>query len=155
MEVYRITQQAYADDLSGNGSRLFGGRWNSEGYYTLYTAANRSLALLETLAHLPSKLFRYKTYMLVTVFIPENISIEILEEKDLPTNWDALDVQHVTQKIGDKFLQEQKAAMLQVPSVLIPEEYNYVINPVHPSMKEVKVIYKRKIEFNDRLIKSF
>lgn len=155
MEVYRITQEAYADDLSGNGSRLFGGRWNSEGYYALYTSANRSLALLETLAHLPSKLFRYKTYMLVTVFIPENISIQVLREKDLPANWDALDIQHVTQKIGDKFLQEQKAALLQAPSVLMPEEYNYVINPLHSSMKGVKVIHKRKIEFNDRLIKTF
>jgi RES domain-containing protein len=155
MEVYRITQEAYADDLSGNGSRLFGGRWNSEGFYALYSAANRSLALLETLAHSPSKLFRYKIYILVTVFIPESISIEILKEKDLPANWDALDIQHVTQKIGDKFLLAQKSAVLQVPSVLMPEEYNYVINPLHPSMKEMKVIHKRKIKFNDRLIKNF
>lgn len=155
MEAYRIAQEPYAEDLSGNGSRLFGGRWNSEGYYALYTSANRSLALLETLAHVQAKFFSNKKYILVTVLIPDKPSIKILRQKDLPTNWDALDIFQVTQKIGDHFLEEQKDLILQVPSVLMPEEYNYVINPLHPTMKQVKIIGQRQIEFNDRLMKSF
>ena len=155
MELYRITQELYSTDLSGNGSRIFGGRWNSEGHYALYTSANRSLALLETLAHVPAKFFRAKKYMLVTVFVPDKASLRFIEEKDLPGNWDALDVLHVTQKIGDNFLDEQKGLVLRVPSVLMPEEFNYIINPLHSSMKQVKVIHQRAIRFNDRLIKSF
>lgn len=155
MELYRITQEAYSSDLSGDGSRIFGGRWNSEGRYALYTSANRSLALLETLAHIPAKLFRNKKYILVTIFLPDKASLKFIEEKDLPNNWDALDIQHVTQKIGDNFLEEQKCLLFRVPSVLMPEEFNYIINPLHPSMKQVKVIHQREIRFNDRLIKTF
>src|SRR5580765_154697 len=155
MDLYRITQESYSNDLSGDGSRIFGGRWNSEGRYALYTSANRSLALLETLAHIPAKLFRNKKYILVTVFLPDKASLKFIEEKDLPNNWDALDIQHVTQKIGDNFLEEQKGLLLRVPSVLMPEEFNYIINPLHPAMKQVKVIYQREIRFNDRLIKTF
>ena len=155
MELYRITQESYSNDLSGDGSRIFGGRWNSEGRYALYTSANRSLALLETLAHIPAKLFRNKKYILVTVFLPDKAPQKFIEEKDLPNNWDALDIQHVTQKIGDNFLEEQKGLLFRVPSVLMPEEFNYIINPLHPSMKQVKVIYHREIRFNDRLIKTF
>jgi len=155
MELYRIAQESYSTDLSGNGSRIFGGRWNSEGHYALYTSVNRSLALLETLAHAPAKFFRVKKYVLVTVFVPDKASLKFIEEKDLPGNWDALDVQHMTQKIGDNFLQEQKSLLLRVPSVLMPEEFNYIINPRHSSMKQVRVIRQREIRFNDRLIKAF
>jgi RES domain-containing protein len=157
MELYRITQESYADDLSGNGSRLFGGRWNSEGHYALYTSINRSLALLETLAHMPVTLFRNKKYILVTHSIPAEAktSLTIIEAKDLPSNWDTLDIQYITQKIGDKFLQEQKNLIMQVPSVLMPEEYNFVIDPLHPMMKQVKITHQREIRFNDRLAKNF
>jgi RES domain-containing protein len=155
MEVYRIAQELYADDLSGNGSRLFGGRWNSEGYFAVYTSANRSLALLETLAHVQAKFFRNKKYILVTVSIPDKPSIKILRQKELPGDWNALDVFQVTQKIGDHFLEEQKNLILQVPSVLMQEEHNYVINPLHPAIKQVKIVHQRRMEFNDRLMKSF
>lgn len=155
MELYRIAQEAYAADLSGNGSRIFGGRWNSEGHYALYASANRSLALLETLAHIPAKLFQNKKYVLVTVFLPGKTPMKFIEEKDLPNNWDALDIQHITQKIGDHFLEEQKSLVLRAPSVLMPEEFNYIINPLHPSMKQVKIIHQRVMRFNDRLIKPF
>ena len=151
MELYRITQEPYSNDLS----RIFGGRWNSEGHYALYTSANRSLALLETLAHVPAKLFRNKKYILVTVFLPDKAPLKFIEEKDLPNNWDALDIQHVTQKIGDNFLEEQKCLLFRVPSVLMPEEFNYIINPQYPSMKQVKIIHQREVRFNDRLIKAF
>ena len=80
---------------------------NSEGHYALYTSGSRSLALLETLAHTPVTLFRNKKYILVTVSILDKASLTIIEAKNLPPNWDTLDIQYVTQKIGDKFLHEQ------------------------------------------------
>jgi RES domain-containing protein len=155
MELYRISQSIYAEDLSGNGSRLFGGRWNSEGHYALYTSFSRSLALLEILAHVPAKLLKEKDYILVTLSMPDKISMMMIEEKALPVNWDSLDVPHITQKIGDNFLKKQEHFALQVPSILIPEEHNCVLNPLHTIMKQVKIIHQRLIRFNDRLIKKF
>lgn len=155
MEVYRISQSRYAEDLSGNGSRLFGGRWNSEGRYALYTSFSRSLALLEILTHMPAELLKEKDYILVTLSLPDKIPMMKIEEKTLPVNWDSLEVQHITQKIGDNFLKSQEYFALQVPSILMPEEYNCVLNPLHPAMKQVKIIHHRTIRFNDRLIKNF
>jgi len=83
MELYRITQEQYADDLSGNGAKLFGGRWNSEGHPALYAASGRALALLETLAHTPAKMLDAKPYILVTIFVPDAIVVQEVDFEKL------------------------------------------------------------------------
>ncbi|MBA2498368.1 MAG: RES family NAD+ phosphorylase [Chitinophagaceae bacterium] len=151
MEVYRITQEKYADDLSGNGARLFGGRWNSEDFFMIYSASSRSLALLEILAHAPAKILQEKTYLLITLKVPVTIAPLQIEVSKLPIGWDAPDIRLFTQKTGDKFLMEQNNLLLSVPSVIMPEEHNLLINPLHLKMKEVKIIHKRKIYFDKRI----
>jgi len=151
MEVYRITQQAFAEDLTGNGARLFGGRWNSEGIFALYTSSSRSLALLETLAHTPAKFLDIKEYQLITIFVPDNIHTEKIALKDLPDGWDAPDTRPFTKKIGDSFLNEKKSLLVEVPSVMMPEEINYVLNPMHEAMKQVKIVDRRRIFFDKRV----
>ena len=151
MDVFRITQEKFAEDVSGNGSRLFGGRWNSEGYFALYTSASRSLALLETLAHTPAKMLDIRNYQLITLTVPDNTGIEKVDLASLPKFWDAPDTRIFTKEIGDKFLRERSALMLQVPCVLIPEEYNYVINPLHKDMGKVKISSMRRIFFDKRV----
>lgn len=151
MECYRITQEQFAEDLSGNGSRLFGGRWNSEGYFMLYTSSTRSMALLETLAHTPAKMLDVKNYRLITLSVPDSVGSEKILLSSLPKFWDAPDTRSFTKKIGDKFLSEKSKLLLQVPSVLIPEEVNYVINPLHKDMNKVKIIHSRRIYFEKRV----
>lgn len=151
MELFRIAQENYAEDLSGNGARLFGGRWNSEGYYALYTSTTRSLALLETLAHTPAKLLQSKVYLLLTLQLPDTTTTIRLDSKKLPEGWDATEIGQFTQKTGNDFLQAKKAMLLQVPSVLIPEEINVVINPLHPGFKKIKIIHRRRIVFDKRV----
>ncbi|HRE37788.1 MAG TPA: RES family NAD+ phosphorylase [Chitinophagaceae bacterium] len=151
MELYRIAQEKYAEDLSGNGARLFGGRWNSEGQFALYTSGNRSLALLETLAHTPAKLLQAKTYQLITLFVPDTAAIQTLEAKKLPHGWGDVEISPFTQKTGDQFLMAKKNLVLAVPSVLIPEELNYVLNPLHTDFKKVKILNKRRILFDKRV----
>lgn len=151
MELYRISQEMFADDLSGNGAKIFGGRWNSEGLVALYTSSSRSLALLETLAHTPAKMLQQKVYILITLSLPGNIQAEELEKNKLTSGWDAPDTRPLTKKIGDKFLKSKSSLLLSVPSVLIPEENNYLINTLHPDMKKVKITYKRRIFFDSRL----
>ncbi len=151
MELYRIAQEKYAEDLSGNGARLFGGRWNSEGQFALYTSSTRSLALLETLAHTPAKLLQAKTYLLITLFIPDTTVIQALETKKLPHGWADVEISPFTQKTGDQFLIAKKNLVLAVPSVLMAEELNYVLNPLHIEYKKIKIVNKRRIQFDNRV----
>jgi RES domain-containing protein len=151
MEIYRITQKEYAEDLSGNGARLFGGRWNSEGFFALYTSSSRSLALLETLAHTPAKMLDVRVYHLITLFVPDNISSEKISVENLLPGWNAPDTRPFTKKIGDRFLADKKNLLLGVPSVMMAEEINYLINPLHNDMKQVKLINKRRIYFDKRV----
>ena len=151
MELYRITQEKYADDLSGNGARLYGGRWNSEGLYAVYTSASRALALLETLAHVPAKMLQEKNYLLATFTLPDTIKPEAIDKDKLTAGWDDPDTRPVTKKMGDNFLRGKSSLILMVPSVLMPEENNYVLNPLHPDSKKIKLINKRRIHFDARV----
>jgi RES domain-containing protein len=151
MELYRIAQEKYADDLSGNGARLYGGRWNSEGLFAVYTSSSRSLALLEILAHTPAKMLNEKVYMLITLSVTDTLKPEELDRQKLTVGWDAPDTPPLTKKLGDKFLKARSGLLLAVPSVLMPEELNYVINPLHKDMRKVKRVHKRRIEFDSRL----
>lgn len=154
MELFRITQERFADDLTGNGSRLFGGRWNSEGTFAVYTSSSRSLALLEVLAHTPAKMFNAKNYQLVTLRVPDNIIAEEIISPQLPVGWDAPDARLYTKKLGDKFFKENKSLMLATPGVLMHEEINYILNPLHSEMRKVKIAGKRRIYFDKRLNES-
>lgn len=151
MELYRIAQEKFADDLSGNGAKIFGGRWNSEGLFALYTSSYRSLALLETLAHTPAKMLDQKVYILITLSLPGNTRIEVIDKNKLSPGWDAPDTRPLTKRMGDEFLKSKSSLLLAVPSVLMPEENNYLVNVLHPDMKKMKVIFKRRISFDKRL----
>ena len=151
MDIYRIAQKKYANDLSGNGAWLYGGRWNSEGFYVVYAASSRSLALLEILAHTPPKMLRENEYSLITLSIQLINSPLKIEHSQLQTGWDAPDIRLFTQKAGDKFLTDQHNLLLSVPSVIIPEENNFLINPNHIDMKRVKISHTRKISFDNRI----
>ncbi len=155
MELYRITQEIYADDLSGNGSRLFGGRWNSEGIFALYTSTTRALALLETLAHTPAKMLQIKSYTLLTLSLPDSATSSEIVINDLPANWATPDNAVLTQKIGDSFFKTKKTLLLQVPSVVMPEEKNIIINPLHSDYKKLHIKHKRVIKFDSRIATNF
>jgi len=151
MDIYRIAQEKYADDLSGNGAWLYGGRWNSEGFYVIYAASSRSLALLEILAHTPSKMLRENEYSLITLSIQLITPHLKIEHSQLQAGWNAPDIRLFTQKTGDQFLTGQQNLLLSVPSVIVPEENNFLINPNHMDMKKVKISFKRKISFDNRI----
>ncbi len=150
MILFRLTKEAYADDLSGAGARLYGGRWNSKGKATVYMAASQSLALLEVLVHLPA-LIEPKNYYLVSIEVPETGIIRV-DTKDLPPNWYAMQPPTIIKKIGDDFLTANKYLLLKVPSAIVPAEYNYLLNIQHPDMKKVKVISKELFSFDKRLV---
>jgi len=152
MEAYRLSREKFAATLSGKGAALKGARWNSIGVELIYTASNRSLAMAEvavhfTLATLPSD------YIMITIFIPDNISIQKLNISNLPTNWNTFPHPSTTQTIGDQFIADNKFCVLQIPSAVTQGDYNLLINPNHPDFKRIKIIATCKFPFDKRIFK--
>ena len=152
MILYRVSRCTYIDDLSGTGTQLFGGRWSSKGHHGVYVASSRALAVLEVLVHL-QPLMIPDDYCLAEIEAPDN-SIEIPDMKGLPDNWAKVSPPHQLKSIGDRFLKGRKHLMLKLPSVIVPSEFNFLINPLHPAMKKVKVIQTEPFSFDERLIKK-
>jgi RES domain-containing protein len=150
MVLYRIVKCNYADDLSGTGARLYGGRWNSEGKPTIYLASSRSLAVLEVLVHLPPLMIP-DNYCLVEIEVPDN-SITRISINDLPDNWKDISPPIALRQTGDEFLKKQEHLLMQVPSSIVPMEFNYLLNPHHQAMKKVKILTKEPFDFDERLV---
>lgn len=146
MELYRITRYPHRDDLSGTEAFKSGGRWNTEGRHALYTASSRSLALLEKLVHL-EETPPPDDYVMVVIHVPDEVSCRQLE--DLPADWTSQ--RSWTEDAGNRWLDENKTLLLKVPSVIVPLEYNYILNPQHGDMKLVKVVGVEPFTIDERL----
>jgi RES domain-containing protein len=139
--VHRIAKAAFAG-LDGEGARLYGGRWNSPGRPMLYTAANPSLAVLEVLVHLdlPPELIP-SDYRLLSIEVPDTAPSQVLDV--LPED---------TAAAGDAFLQAGQALVLRVPSLVVSQEVNSLVNPQHPAFAEVRLVGNDPFLFDPRLL---
>lgn len=117
--------------LSGEGARLFGGRWNSPGLAAVYLGDSLALAGMELLVHL-GNLDVLKTYRKMPVYIPEKLVMHI-EPRDLPMGWET-GPRATTRAIGDAWLSAGQSVVLQVPSAVVLGESNFILNPNHPSV---------------------
>ncbi|GAC1309216.1 MAG: RES family NAD+ phosphorylase [Mucilaginibacter sp.] len=150
MILYRIVKCSYADDLSGTGARLYGGRWSSEGRPAVYLASSRSLAVLEVLVHLPPLMIP-NDYCLVEIDVPDN-SITQISDNQLPVSWKDISPPLVLRQTGDEFLKKQADLLMKVPSAIVPAEFNYLLNTRHPDMKKVKILKSEPFDFDQRLV---
>jgi RES domain-containing protein len=150
MILYRIAKCNYVNDLIGTGARLYGGRWNSEGHSMVYLASSRALAVLEALVHLPPLLLP-DNFCLAEIEVPDK-NIFILDTKILPQNWAAISPPAELKQIGNQFLKETKHLMMKVPSSVVPEEFNYLLNPFHPDITKAKIRSIHPFNFDDRLL---
>ena len=137
LTAWRLVKERHAATaFSGEGAARSGGRWNARGQHMVYASATQSLAVLESLVHLdPSIAFRY---VIFRIEIPESV-IDPLPTKSLPADWRSEPPSTSTKRIGDHWLRESRSAVLAVPSALVPEESNYLINPGHPDFKKLKI----------------
>lgn len=150
--VWRLVQRRFAKDaFSGEGARRFGGRWNSPGYAVVYTAQSQALAALEILVHLDSE-NSLRNYVAIPVTIDESLIVR-LETAKLPRNWRVYPAPRTTRLLGDEWIAEEKSAVLQVPSVIIPAESNYLLNPLHPDFKDLIIGSTRAFAYDCRLTK--
>jgi len=149
MLCHRIVSPRWADTaLSGEGARLYGGRWNSPGRRCIYVAGSRSLAALEMLVHLTGSA-RGSEWSLLTIEIPDKHVTETASP--LPNGWDAMPPGEASQSVGDGWLEKGSALAMRIPSVVIPGETNILVNPLAPGFDAVKIIERRTFQLDLRL----
>jgi RES domain-containing protein len=156
--VWRIATDtpAYeADDLSGAGAKATGGRWNTAGMAVVYTSQTRALACLETVVHLNAGGLPLNRY-LVAVTIPDALwaSAQMASAASLPVGWDAEPAGRSSIEFGTNWIRSGTAALLVVPSVIVPEELNVLINPQHSDSARITAAKVRKWLYDPRLTKT-
>jgi RES domain-containing protein len=141
-----------ADDLSGKGAEATGGRWNAKGTPVVYTSETRALACMETLVHLNAGGLPLNRY-LVAIEVPDAIwsAAEKLEVPTLPVGWDAEPPGLVSIDTGTAWLKSNRSALLLTPSVIVPDEFNVLINPGHPDIRSITATKVRRWLYDPRL----
>jgi RES domain-containing protein len=150
--AWRIIQRKFAKlAFSGEGARLFGGRWNSPAQAVVYTAQSLALAALEILVHVDSdKLLQ--SYVAIPVTIDPQLITQV-DVSALPNNWRAYPASKATRTIGDAWITQGILPVLQVPSAVIPTESNFLLDPSHKDFRKLRIGKAQRFRFDRRLIK--
>ncbi len=143
MRIWRISDFA---DLSGEGGKLYPGRWNMRGTPMVYCADHPSTAMLEILVHLKPERTP-DTYQLIEVAVDDSVAIR---EPDLPAGWQKKPI--ATKGIGTSFVIGNEAPLLRVPSVIMPQAFNYLLNPNHPDAAKLTIAQVWRYPFDSRLL---
>lgn len=152
MLVYRIARASYINDLSGFGAREYGGRWNQKGVPVVYASESRSLAVLEYLVHLPLSLLPSEL-RIATISIPDEIvPVQIAIDK-LPATWRNYPAPLKLADMGAAWIKAGKNLLLRVPSAIVEQEFNILINPVHPDMRRISIVSVEDFRIDDRLLR--
>jgi RES domain-containing protein len=148
--LYRIANSKRIKDLSGEGARLYGGRWNPKGTPALYTSDSTALATLETLVHSPLALMP-ENRSILTLELPAHLEVLILPLEELPSKWWINPAPPQLAQLGRRCL-EQKVAFV-IPSSVTPtgEGRNYILNPQHPDFKYIKTVRIAEYNYDERL----
>jgi RES domain-containing protein len=148
---FRIVKSRYAQSaFDGEGARIYGGRWNSPGLRMVYTADSRALAILEMVVHLGKAEFLHSYSLCVAHF--DEAMVESLDRSKLGDNWRDHPSPPELRSIGDAWVQNQTSAVLEVPSVIVEDESNYLINPVHPDFASMTIGEPGPFSFDRRLL---
>ncbi|MET0312063.1 MAG: RES family NAD+ phosphorylase [Burkholderiaceae bacterium] len=156
VSLWRIatdTPDYTADDMTGRGAEITAGRWNRAGLPVVYAATNISLAALETIVHFNATDLPLNR-ILVRLDVPDNLwaSRNILTRHDAPVGWNVFPAGKVSLDLGDAWLDSGASALMEVPSAIVPEESNVLVNPRHPSISAIKVVRTRNFLYDSRLL---
>lgn len=155
MRAYRIAAAQFAEDLSGEGARLYGGRWNPQGIPVLYTAESLPLAVLETLVNVPVGVLTRPLFSRVVLTMPDETGLTAISVKQLPEDWPCYPPPVRLAEIGREWLVQRKTVGLKVPSTVAGGEgYNILLNPRHPDFSSVKIESVRPFVFDARLLRQ-
>lgn len=140
MRLWRLAREAHSA-LDGEGARMFGGRWNSPGRPAVYCAGSAALAILEVRVHLDLPLD----------LLPEDYRLFMIETGDAGLEDAPAQAVEIARAFGDGWLASGRSAILRVPSVILPEEWNVLINPLHAQAQQIQVVSRRPFQFDSRL----
>jgi RES domain-containing protein len=150
IEAWRIVKAEYADDaFSGEGARLYAGRWHSEGTRIVYTAESIALATLEILVRM--RRMHVPEYRVIPCYFPEAL-VEELDVAFLPKDWSSAIAPTTLRRFGDVWARERVSAVLKVPSAVTLVEFNYLLNPEHPDFASIDIGEPRPFSLDLRLI---
>jgi RES domain-containing protein len=147
--VWRIARRRYALDRLGTGAHDEGGRWNAPGTAVIYAGRTIAIAALEKLVHLAEVV--PPDLVLVRIDLPDNCSTEQPAEVNLPPDWDAVPIAPASMEFGTRWAQDNRSLVLYVPSALVHEEGNAVLNPNHPEFAGVNMAIERDFRYDGRL----
>lgn len=148
--VWRLVDHRYtATAFDGTGAEITGGRFNSRGVKVVYTSDSLSLALLETLVRVNNR-ERLRRQVCIRATIDSGMVTE-LDPSDLPEGWDAIPPSAEVRLLGDAWTESRDSLVLRVPSVVVPQQSNYLINPQHPSISKLKIFKPIPVPIDDRL----
>lgn len=153
MIVYRITKKEHSA-LDGMGGLYGPGRWHKKGNLVIYTSEHASLAAWEKIVHVTNFENLPKNLLLVKIEIPDGIEIQSVPSKVLVKGWNSYPFALETVNYGTSFLQKKEHLALKVPSVIIPDEFNIILNPLHPDIRDCKVISTISFVFDQRVSKE-
>jgi RES domain-containing protein len=137
--------------FTGEGARLYGGRWNSPGVPMIYSSQSLALAALEMLVHLQSPQVLRK-YLACSVTFDSEF-IDRIPLRDLPRNWRRNPAPAALRQIGDEWIASQRSLGLEVPSVVVPDESNYLFNPRLPQFTKLRIGKPKPFKFDPRLLR--
>lgn len=152
MRVWRIVRRhRIRDAFTGEGARLYGGRWNSQGVRVVYASSSLALAQLEFLVWADA-LDAPPDVVSIAATIPDSLRIESESVKALPRDWRRFDPPHrELQIIGDRWCRELTSVVLRVPSAVVPQEDNFLLNPLHEDFRRIVVGRPGRVSFDGRL----
>lgn len=153
IKLYRISSAKHINDLSGTGARIFGGRWNHPGYPAIYASGSRSLAALEFLVHV-SMALAPEDLSIGEIVISKRVKRESVKEGKLPPNWRDYPAPELLASTGTDWIRSKSSLLLDVPSAVVDQELNTLINPLHPDVKFVQLAKVEKFSFDSRLLKG-
>jgi RES domain-containing protein len=153
LTAWRLVKREYQRDaFSGEGARLYGGRWNSPGLRMVYTAEHASLAVLEILVHVQSPTL-LRSYVLFKIEFQAK-QMTTINSTTLPKEWRNSPPGQSGQQYGDSWMLSTRSLVLSVPSAVLPLERNYLINPDHPNFKDLAIEGPIDPDIDPRLSRS-
>lgn len=146
MIVFRIVHEKWSNNLLASGNEA---RWNSEGNLVIYTSGSRALACLENFVHRSGETSR-QLFKTMVIEIPDYIKMDEISTKQLPGDWHDRMNFSFTRSLGDAWLRSLTSAVLKIPSAIIREENNYLLNPMHKDFKKIKLKGREDFRFDPR-----
>jgi RES domain-containing protein len=151
LRLYRLTKSSFLHDLSGEGARLYGGRWNRKGDAMLYFSEHLSLCVLELLTRIDYE-FITKEYSFIEAEVPSSSIVNFSKPESVSKIWRANPPASFTQDFGSAWIAESASLGMSVPSAVLPSELNILINPKHQLISKLKVIKSSPLDLDSRVL---